>query len=113
MKSVSVALSLAAVLAAGCGSNAAVPALSPPANSTASVAAGSVTVVGVRLDGETRFKDPRYGFVLGYFKGTTSHQSQVIGLSMGTKVKFTNVDSFAPHTVSFLGKATAHAAPWP
>lgn len=73
----------------------------------------SVQPVGVRLTGEAAFVDPHYGSVLGYFNGLTSTTSQVVSLTMGESVQFTNVDTMRPHTVSFLGTATATHAPWP
>ena len=69
--------------------------------------------VGARLTGEHSITDSHYGFILGYFNGKISSTSQVVHLTAGTQVKFFNVDSFVPHTVSFLGKATATSAPWP
>ena len=68
---------------------------------------------GVRLTGEQPITDHRYGFVLGYFKGLTSTTSQVITVAAGKKITFKNVDTGPPHTVSFLGNATATSAPWP
>ena len=73
----------------------------------------SLGPVGVRLIGESSFTDPNYGFILGYFNGTTSTTSQVVRLTMGESVRFINVDGSLPHTVSFLGDATATHAPWP
>jgi plastocyanin len=112
MKYLSVALALVGLLVAGCGGNATAPALSTPLGSTSLVMPDNAIVVGIRLDVQS-ITDPRYGFVLGYFKGTTSPKSQVIGVPMGSKIKFTNVDGNDVHTLSFLGKATAHSALWP
>jgi len=73
----------------------------------------STPVVGVRLTGEKVFVS-RYGDVLGYFNGTTSTKSEVVHLTAGTNVAFKNVDGGGlPHTVSFLGDATATKAPFP
>jgi plastocyanin len=69
--------------------------------------------VGVRLTGENPKISPKYGRVLGYFNGKTSPDSQVVQLSANTTVVFNSVDTFAPHTASFLGKANRHTAPWP
>ena len=71
--------------------------------------------VGVRLTGEKGFRST-YGFVIGYFNGLTSTTSQIISASPGVQIMFKNVDPLfvkVPHTVSFLGKATATHAPWP
>jgi plastocyanin len=118
-------ISLAALLLAGCGGHAAsptpgLPAPSQPTNSVTTVGfsdagidASTVQHVGIRLNGESPFTDPRYGFVLGYFKGKTSTTSQVFTLPMGKQVKFFNVDASFPHTASFLGNATSQSAPWP
>jgi len=73
----------------------------------------NIAPVGVRLFGEKSINDPHYGFILGYFNGTTSTTSEVLHLTMGESVRFINVDSGAPHTVSFLGDATATHAPFP
>lgn len=69
-------------------------------------------VVGVRLFGEASANDPAYGFVLGYFNGTSSTVSQVVHLTSGDPIVFKNVDTI-PHTGSFLGAATATAAHFP
>ena len=69
--------------------------------------------VGVRLNGENPKISPKYGRVLGYFNGKTSPDSEVVQLTANTTVVFNNVDGFAPHTASFLGKATRRMAPWP
>ena len=69
--------------------------------------------VGLRLTGETGITDPRYGFVIGYFKGKTSTTSEVFALPAATPVRFFNVDTLRPHTASFLGNATKTMAPWP
>jgi plastocyanin len=73
----------------------------------------STLAVGVRLTGESSFTSPKYGFVLGYFKGKTSTTSEVVTLPMGRNVKFFSEDTSLPHTVSFLGNATRNMAPWP
>jgi streptogramin lyase/plastocyanin len=73
----------------------------------------NIAPVGVRLIGESSTTDPNYGFILGYFNGTTSTTSQVVHLTMGESVQFMNVDASLPHTVSFLGNATSTHAPWP
>ncbi len=126
MKHALTILSLAALLAAGCGGQSAspmpaVPAPAQPGGGTMTVgvtddgfdSATSTLAVGVRLTGESSITDPRYGFILGYFKGKTSLTSQVISLPMGRNVKFFNVDSVLPHTMSVLGDATKNSAPWP
>src|ERR1700720_2288319 len=126
MKHALTIFSLAALLAAGCGGHSAapmpsVPAPAHPASDTATVGVTedgfdsptSTLAVGVRLTGETSFTDPNYGFELGYFKGKTSTTSQTVRLPMGRNVKFFNVDTGLPHTVSFLGNATNNSAPWP
>jgi plastocyanin len=69
--------------------------------------------VGIRLVGETSFTSPTYGFVQGYFRGTTSTQAQVVVLPPNTDIIFKNVDGALTHTASFLGDATASGAPWP
>jgi plastocyanin len=123
MKKLFAGLPLAALLAAGCGGNAATPgihasglsapALSAPAGTASSISPDTAIVVGIRLDPQNPLNDPRYGFVLGYFKGVKTHQSHVVFLPMGSNVKFSNVEDNDVHTASFLGKATAHSAPWP
>jgi plastocyanin len=121
MKNAFACISFAALLAAGCGGNASMPAAiaHPASNSAATVVlrdgdADSTTfTVGVRLTGESPTTSRTYGRVLGYFKGTTSHKSQVVSLLAGQKVSFSNVDTVAPHTASFLGKATSHGAHFP
>ena len=114
--------SLAALLLAGCGGQSAAPAPASPAHQAGAISLGvgdagvdltTVKQVGIRLTGESSFTDQRYGVVLGYFKGKTSTTSQVITLPMGTNVKFFSVEPFLPHTMSFLGNATSHSAPWP
>ncbi len=118
-------IALAALLLAGCGSRAAAP-LGPVSGHqlgngviTLGVHDDSVTpdlgtkAVGARLTGETGITDPRYGFVIGYFKGKTSTTSQIVTLPTATSVKFFNEDTVRPHTVSFLGNATKSSAPWP
>lgn len=123
MKIAFASIALAAVLA-GCGSRAAAPLPMMPAPSQQS---GVVTIgfddnrlttftgatVGIRLNGENPFTSPKYGVVLGYFKGLISTTSQVITLKHGINVRFKNVDSSFPHTFSFLGNATKNNAPWP
>jgi plastocyanin len=126
MKHALTALSLAALLAAGCGGQSAAPAPAVPA--PAQPGGGTMNVgitddgfdsgsgkiaVGIRLNGESPFTDPRYGAVLGYFRGKTSTTSEVIGLPTGRNVRFFNVDASFPHTMSFLGNATRNMAPWP
>ena len=118
-------VALAALLLAGCGSHAAAPlsaVSSHPTNNTVltvpvqdeTTNIGAITQhVGARLTGETGITDPRYGFVIGYFKGKTSTTSQIVSLPTATQVKFFNVDTVRPHTVSFLGNATKTGAPWP
>ncbi len=69
--------------------------------------------VGVRLSGEMSTNDPHYGSILGYFNGTTSMTSLLVSLTAGDPVQFMNVDTVNPHTVAFLGNATATHAPWP
>jgi plastocyanin len=69
--------------------------------------------VGVRLNGENPKISAKYGRVLGYFNGKTSPDSEIVQLTASTTVVFNNVDGFAPHTASFLGKATRRTAPWP
>jgi len=126
MKHAVTAFSLAALLAAGCGGQSAAPMPAAPAPSQAGDGTVNVGVtddgfdcatctlaVGVRLTGESSFTDPRYGVVLGYFKGKTSTTSEVISLPTGRNVKFFNLDSSLPHTMSFLGDATKNMAPWP
>jgi plastocyanin len=73
----------------------------------------SIAAVGLRLFGESSITDPHYGFILGYFNGTTSTTSEVVHLTMGESVRFFNVDASAPHTASFLGNATSTHAPFP
>src|ERR1700730_5685343 len=119
-------ISLAALLLAGCSGHAAsssapiVPAPAQPAGSVttvnfdeAGIDATGTLKVGIRLTGEASFNDPRYGQVLGYFKGKVSTTSQVVTWPMGRNVKFFNVDTAKPHTLSFLGNATSQNAPWP
>ena len=126
MKHALTVLSLAAVLAAGCGGHAAAPTSALPApgqagGNTMDVgitedgfdSATSTIAVGVRLTGENPFVDSRYGQVLGYFKGKTSMTSEVVSVPMGRNIRFFNVDGALPHTMSFLGNATRHSAPWP
>jgi len=115
---------LAALLLAGCSahgsSTASSPIMSVPAQQVSNVGfdeAGfdspTVAKVGARLSGEAPFMSPRYGRVLGYFKGKTSTTSEVISLPSSTQVRFFNVDTSFPHTASFLGDATRSMAPWP
>ncbi len=68
---------------------------------------------GVRLSGESSVHNSHYGTILGYFNGTTATTTSLVMLTAGDPVQFTNVDSLQPHTVSFLGDATATSAPWP
>jgi|SRR5450755_1510401 hypothetical protein len=70
-------------------------------------------IVGVRLNGEAPFNSPRYGTMLGYFRGTTSTTSQVVMLTAAMNVIFHNVDTIHPHTASFLGNATKNHAMFP
>ena len=72
-----------------------------------------VQAVGARLSGELPTNDPNYGKILGYFNGTTSMTSALVSLTAGDPVQFMNVDTINPHTVSFLGNATATHAPFP
>ncbi|HEY5095051.1 MAG TPA: hypothetical protein VII69_08055 [Candidatus Eremiobacteraceae bacterium] len=115
-----------AVLAlAGCGSQS---VTSMPASHLASHAAGpsalqsidlheddatAASHVGVRITGEAAKTSPKYGRILGYFNGKTSFTSEIVQLTAATTVVFNNVDTVAPHTASFLGKATHSMAPWP
>jgi plastocyanin len=116
--------SLAAALIAGCGGGARGPSPMPASNSRhgtpmslvvepTHITFDSGSKVGVRLNGETAFTSPRYGKVLGYFKGVTSTTSAVVMLEENTNVVFDNVDRFSTHTASFLGDATRRSAPWP
>jgi len=115
------AASLAAALLVGCGNHGAIPAAGQAAQDPVTsiafddsgLAATTPATVGVRLIGERSAHNANYGTVLGYFKGKMSTLSQVVSLRAGTKVQFANVDSFATHTASFLGNATATSAPWP
>ena len=123
MKSALIPLAVSALLIAGCGSHASTPMSAMPVHQPG----GAMVVpvqddspdtlttahVGVRLTGETGITDSRYGFVIGYFKGKTSTTSQIVSLPAATPVKFFNVDTVRPHTVSFLGNATKTMAPWP
>jgi|GEM_PF-1760570 len=68
---------------------------------------------GIRLIGQSFTTDPRYGFILGFFNGTTSTTTQVVMLTANDPVQFDNVDSSLMHTAAFLGNATATGAPWP
>lgn len=125
MKKALISIAVAAALFAGCGSRASSPMLGLPApahndqvttvdfNDAGVATATPHASVGIRLNGETPFTSPTYGRVLGYFKGFTSTTSQVIMLQAGKFVKFKNVDSSFPHTMSFLGDATSKSAPWP
>lgn len=118
-------IALAALLLAGCsahGSSASpvVPSPVQPNVTNVGVADDGVVPdtattakVGIRLNGETPFMSPRYGQVLGYFKGKVSTTSQVVSLFADTPVRFFNVDASFPHTASFLGDATRNSAPWP
>ena len=117
-------ISLAALLLAGCGGQSApmsaAPAPAAPSNGVLSLGVTddgfdtlSTLQVGVRLTGEASFNDPNYGFELGYFKGKVSTTSQTVTLATGRNVRFFNVDTQLPHTVSFLGNATKNMAPWP
>lgn len=116
--------SLLTLFAAGCGSHAAVPTTAMPSTfSNQSITSIPIsdeaqpnvlyTQIGIRLTNESPTNDFRYGQVLGYFRGLTNTHSQVIGLTANQNVQFYNVDSFRPHTISFLGNATSHSAPWP
>jgi plastocyanin len=123
MKTSSVFVIILALLAAGCAAHDSVISPTPVSatNSIASRTTGDATTdsgtgtltVGIRLNGEAGIIDPRYGLILGYFKGKTSTTSQVVVLPMGRNVKFQNFDFFAEHTASFLGDATKNSAPWP
>ena len=114
---------LAALLLAGCsahGTSASSPIVPAPSQNVMNVGFNedgidvtTTAKVGLRLNGETPFNSPKYGTVLGYFKGKTSTTSQIVTLPSSTQVRFFNVDASAPHTASFLGNATARMAPWP
>jgi len=114
---------LAALLLAGCsahGTSASSPIVPAPSQNVASVGFSedgidvtTVAKVGMRLTNEAPFNSPRYGTVLGYFKGKTSMTSEVVSLPSATAVRFFNVDPSLPHTASFLGDATSRMAPWP
>lgn len=115
---------LAAVLLAGCsahGSSASSPVVPGPTQQISNIGikddgvdlSSSAVAVGIRLTGEAPFLSPRYGQVLGYFKGKTNTTSQVVTLFAATNVRFFNVDTVRPHTLSFLGDATRRSAPWP
>lgn len=116
-------LVLAALLLAGCsahGSSASAPVVQPPSQSVSNIGINddgidltTTVAVGMRLTGESSFTSKRYGVVLGYFKGKTSFTSQVVSLPAATPVRFFNVDTTLPHTLSFLGDATMSGAPWP
>lgn len=116
----------AALLAlAGCGSQSvtSMPASHLASHASAPAAIQSIDLhedvataishVGVRITGENAKMSPKYGRVLGYFNGKTSHDSEIVQLTAATTVVFNNVDTVAPHTASFLGKATRNMAPWP
>ena len=122
MKNAVGSISLAALLLAGCSahSNAAAPLMPAPSQQVTNVGfsddgidATTVEHVSARLTNEAPFNSSVYGKVLGYFKGKTSTTSEVVTLPMATEVRFYNVDSSLPHTVSFLGDATKTSAPWP
>jgi len=114
---------LATLLLAGCsahGTSASSPIVPVPSQNSVNVGFNEDGVdltttakVGIRLTGETPFTSPRYGVVLGYFKGKTSTMSEVVSLPSATAVRFFNVDTVRPHTLSFLGDATSQMAPWP
>lgn len=114
---------LAALLLAGCsahGTSASSPIVPAPSQNVANVGfnedgVDTITTakVGIRLTGEAPFNSAKYGTVLGYFKGKTSTTSEVISLPSATAVRFFNVDTIRPHTLSFLGDATRSGAPWP
>ncbi|HEY7992860.1 MAG TPA: hypothetical protein VID24_01460 [Candidatus Eremiobacteraceae bacterium] len=115
---------LAALLLAGCSAHGSSSASSPivPAPTQlisnlgfdeAGFDSTTVAKVGARLSGEAPFMSPKYGRVLGYFKGKTSTTSEVVTLPASTPVRFFNVDTTLPHTASFLGNATQSMAPWP
>lgn len=115
---------LATLLLAGCsahGTSASSPIVPAPSQNVMNVGfnedgvdvSTSAIAVGIRLTGEAPFTSPRYGVVLGYFKGKTSTTSEVISLPAATSVHFFNLDTVRPHTMSFLGDATRSMAPWP
>lgn len=118
-------LAIAALLLAGCSAHgsASSPVMPAPAQpnvvnlgvTDSGVIPDTTTVakVGIRLSGESAFTSPKYGRVIGYFKGKISTTSQVVSLPADTEVRFFNVDSFLTHTASFLGDATRNSAPWP
>ena len=113
---------LAALLLAGCsahGNSASSPIVPAPSQNVMNVGFNEDSVdiittakVGMRLTGEAPFTSPKYGTVLGYFKGKTSTTSEIISLPASTQIRFFNVDTI-PHTASFLGDATSRMAPWP
>jgi hypothetical protein len=123
MKTSSVLVAVLALFAAGCAAHNSV-INSAPISASDSIAShqtdgatsdsgtGTLTV-GIRLNGEAGIIDSRYGLILGYFKGKTSINSEVVVLPMGRNVRFQDVDGFAQHTASFLGDATSNSAPWP
>ena len=114
-------LALSTLLLAGCsGGGPTTSALPAPAQPNRVVDVGvtddaltTVDAVGIRLNGETATNTRAYGTVLGYFRGKTSTTSQIVSLPAGISVRFFNEDASFPHTLSFLGKATASHAPWP
>jgi len=122
MKNASAAILLLVLFAGGCGGRSAMPAsvandpimTVPIGSESADTFTGKT--VGVRLTGEKGFTSTTYGFVIGYFNGFTSTTSQIVSARAGVQIIFKNVDPLfvkVPHTVSFLGKATATHAPWP
>src|SRR5437870_9382589 len=120
MKIVRALFFVVAVIFSGCSGQVASPQLSQSHPAEASTiafndsgldATGQLRI-GVNLEANP-IRDPRYRYVIGYFKGTTSQTSQIISVGMGRSVKFVNVDDNDAHTASFLGDATAHMAPSP
>jgi plastocyanin len=115
---------VAAPLLAGCGAHSmatppATPEMAPVQvpfagdDAVGDVSPDLTATIGVRLTGENPFQSTHYGRVIGYFKGRTNRNSQVVMVSPNINISFVNVDSSLPHTASFLGKATQTHAPWP
>jgi plastocyanin len=120
MKNAGIGVLLVAIALSGCGSRAVAPAMVSDSNAPLTVAFSDnddtttlTAHVGLRLNGESSITDKRYGFILGYFNGKTSTKSEVVIVPHGEDIRFFNVDTSAPHTASFLGKATSKAAPFP
>ncbi|HXW75959.1 MAG TPA: hypothetical protein VEJ20_00965 [Candidatus Eremiobacteraceae bacterium] len=120
MKIAGIGALLIAIALCGCGSRAVAPMTATGHDTPMTVAFtdGDDTStlqahLGIRLNGETSITDKRYGFILGYFNGKTSTKSEVVIVPHGEDIRFFNVDTSAPHTASFLGKATSKSAPFP